>query len=279
MVDSDFLLLPVLADTLVTAGSSSSDAQAFLSQNSTLNNGTLQSLLMLNVDHVMNLTMPFTQNQTYSNLVRIRDAAVGDWRDSTPGLGYGKFAFDINTAFVPAALRAIALLSDAGILPSNYSNATAAAEIWETSAYKFFEVPIDSATASSRLNNYIQQANLSSSAIAGAGSLNNTASSSGEWVNSTYTIGSGNSTFYALSLMEDGTPVEVLHSDLGFVLEYNDKVPAAVIKAVIEAMRPYPEGLLTNVGMVVADAAYDQNTTNIEVSLSNRHIRCATNSS
>jgi hypothetical protein len=39
-----------------------------------------------------------------------------------------------------------------------------------------------------------------------------------------------------------------------------------IIQATIEALQPYPRGLLTNVGMVVANAAYDSNVTNIEVS-------------
>lgn len=271
MVDSDFLLLPVMSDYFLSSPQGQGRAEAFLNQTSALQPGTLRSLLMLNVDHVMNLTMPFANNQTYENLVRIRDANVGNWRDSNTGLGGGKFAFDINTAFVPACLRAIASLAGAGILPSNYSSAAASAEIWETAAPSFFQVPIDAATAQSRLNNYIQQANLTNATVTGAGSLNSTATPSAGFGNATQLIGGmqgQNSTFYALSLKEDGTPVEVLHSDLGFLLEYGNNVSASVIQAVVEAMQPYPAGLLTNVGMVVANAAYDSNTTDIAVRLS-----------
>lgn len=59
---------------------------------------------------------------------------------------------------------------------------------------------------------------------------------------------------------------QVLNSDLGFVLLYANNVSASIIQATVEAMQPYPRGLLTNVGMVAANAAYDSNTTNIEVS-------------
>jgi hypothetical protein len=79
--------------------------------------------------------------------------------------------------------------------------------------------------------------------------------------------GEGNSTFYALSINREGGLVEVLNSDLGFVLLYANNVSANIIQATIEALQPYPRGLLTNVGMVVANAAYDSNTTNIEVGL------------
>jgi hypothetical protein len=79
--------------------------------------------------------------------------------------------------------------------------------------------------------------------------------------------GSGNSTFYALSINRNGSLVEVLNSDLGFVLLYANNVSQGIIQATIQALQPYPRGLLTNVGMVVANAAYDSNVTNIEVSL------------
>ena len=64
--------------------------------------------------------------------------------------------------------------------------------------------------------------------------------------------------------MADG---QIQNSDLGFVLSYANDVPAGIIQATVEALQPYPRGLLTNVGMVVANAAYDSNTTNIEVGL------------
>jgi hypothetical protein len=165
-------------------------------------------------------------------------------------------------------------LAEAGILSSNYTeNATLWAEVWETQASQFFEVPIDPTTASSRLTNYVAQANLTESLLYGAGSLNDTQSSSGSGTNSTSSWcaaeqiigGVGNSTFYALSINRNGSLVEVLNSDLGFVLLYGNNVSEGIIQATVEALQPYPRGLLTNVGMVVANAAYDSNTTNIEV--------------
>lgn len=57
-----------------------------------------------------------------------------------------------------------------------------------------------------------------------------------------------------------------MNSDLGFVLLYGNNVSASIIQATIEALQLYPRGFWTNVGMVVANAAYDSNVTNIEVS-------------
>lgn len=129
-------------------------------------------------------------------------------------------ALTMSAALIPAALRAIATLSAANILPSNYSNATQYAEVWETQASTFFQVDISSTNAQARLNNYIQQSNLSSALLYGAGSLNGSSNSSAGgmsgnmslgWDDSTQLIGGGPdvSTFYALSLKADFSPVEV----------------------------------------------------------------------
>ena len=147
----------------------------------------------------------------------IRDPFVGNWRNSTEGLGFGKFSFDVNAALVPANLRAIAALANIGVLPAGYStNASAYAEVWETYAYTFFEVSIDAATAGSRLSNYIQQSNITGNLtginIQGADCLAAIASANAGWDNSSVGVNSSstaNKTFYALSLKQDGTPVEV----------------------------------------------------------------------
>ncbi|THH07535.1 hypothetical protein EW145_g3307 [Phellinidium pouzarii] len=125
------------------------------------------------------------------------------------------------------------------------------AEIWEEKAPQFFEVTMHSATAEQRLVNFVNKVNLTEAL------LNNGPNVTGD----------SNKTFYALSLMEDGSPVQVslsqynsvkrsgyqfigfkvLNSDLGFNLLF------------------WKQYLLTNIGMVVANPAYDSNTTNFDV--------------
>lgn len=117
-------------------------------------------------------------------------------------------------------------LSEAGIISSNYTqNASDWATIWETEASQFFEVTIDSANATSRLETYVTQANLSQALLFGAGALNDTQSggagangtSASGFGNSSQVIGGGegNSTFYALSIDRQGAKVEVsLHTFL-----------------------------------------------------------------
>jgi hypothetical protein len=229
MVDTDFLLLPVLADYFLTTPQGNGRSASFLNQTSALKNGTYAQLLQQNVDHVLNLSRPFAEAPSQSNLVRIRDATVGNWRDSNAGLGYGKFPFDVNAALVPAALRAIAQLAQAGILPGNYTSlATVYATTWESQASQYFAYNVSSDTATADLNNYVQAANLSTALLYGAGSLNGTAGNSSggassgngngtstnimdlQWSAANQTVGgAGISAIYGVSLMENGSVVEV----------------------------------------------------------------------
>ena len=189
--------------------------------------------------------LPFYNNQTVSNLLAFRpNQPVGNWRDSNEGTGYGPIPFDVNTALVPANLRATAALANAGIIAQpaiDFGNSTGngmtikngtnsqntnvtlddIASLWETAAPHFFEVVVDGPTAESRLENFVVQANLSRALLQSSGA-NSTGTSNSTGMgnpttpaNSTVlgnTLASGNPsnvTFYALSLMADGTPVQV----------------------------------------------------------------------
>lgn len=168
---------------------------------------------------------------------------------------------------VPAALRAISSLAGS-LLPSSteYANARAAADVWEEHGCAHFAVPVTPADADTRLAHYITAANLSSDLLYGAGSLNDSqtvsVSASYGWNDASQVLGGdGASSLFALSLMSDFEPVPVQHSDLCFALLYSPTVAASLIQAAIEALQPYPRGLLTNAGMLVANAAYDPNVT------------------
>ena len=72
-------------------------------------------------------------------------------------------------------------------------------------------------------------------------------------------------TIYALSLDANGTAVQVQNSDLNAPLYFGTNVSQSLMQATVDALRPYPRGLLTNVGMLVANPALDVNTTNVAV--------------
>lgn len=93
-------------------------------------------------------------------------------------------------ALMPAALRAIEALSQQDVIESSYrSRASSFADTWERHAHNFFLIKLNQSIASDRLNNFVDAANLSTAILNG-------------------TQLSGNTSFYALSLKDDGKPVE-----------------------------------------------------------------------
>ena len=59
----------------------------------------------------------FADDPRAVNLVGIKPGRMtGNWRDSEQGLGRGRYAYDVNAALVPAALDAAARLLESGLL-------------------------------------------------------------------------------------------------------------------------------------------------------------------
>src|SRR5258708_1530220 len=106
---------------------------------------TYKQLAQMNAHKIVTLAAPFAAsgNQTIDNFMHLKDGQiVGQWRDSTYGIGGGRIPFDVNTGLAPAALRAIASLSAAGILDFNATLINSYAQVWEDSTLQFFEVSI-----------------------------------------------------------------------------------------------------------------------------------------
>ncbi|KAI8584777.1 hypothetical protein K450DRAFT_267434 [Umbelopsis ramanniana AG] len=250
MIDTNFELLPALAHYFLDLPSGSGRTTSFLAKKAVLaNNMTYQQLLQKNVELVMTQSAAFAHEPSAKNLIHLKDGVpVGNWRDSNQGIGYGTIPFDVNTALVPGCLRAIQRLAKAHILhPSLSNDASKYAAVWESHALPLFQVPLNSSYAQTALSEYTTYANLSSSIY----STNGSATPPTE--------------IYALSLMDDDKPVEIMNSDLSFNLMYNDNVSTDLMEYTVNALRPFPEGLLTNVGMLIANPAYDSNRTNWEV--------------
>ncbi|RPD61023.1 hypothetical protein L226DRAFT_612754 [Lentinus tigrinus ALCF2SS1-7] len=256
MIDTDLLLLPAMSHYFLDLPQGQGRAEQFFAQNATLQNGTYAEILNRTVFYNLERATPFSQSPNISNLIGLRPGQpVGNWRDSNEGIGFGFYPFDVNTALVPASLRATQALVTAGLL--NFSRLDASqigevASVWEAQAPALFDVTVNGTEAEARLQNFVRAANLSSALLEGSG-------------NSSAGSESGGVSFYALSLMEDGTPVEVLNSDTSFNLVYGANVSREFLQHVVDALQPYPRGLLTNIGMVVANPAYDSNTTNIDI--------------
>ncbi|EHY55739.1 hypothetical protein HRR80_005459 [Exophiala dermatitidis] len=262
MIDTDYYLPVLMAQYF---NSSPDRITSLLSRKAgsvDLQNGNLTygNLTLINAEKIMNITAAFAQNQTVSNLIHLKpDEIVGQWRDSTYGLGGGRIPFDVNTALVPAALRAIAQLARTpGVYPNNTrinttSWATLAdsrAQIWEEKTLQFFESNITASTARSRLHDFVSTATFYDGLI-----------------NDSSLPSSGNVTTYSIALQgyNNLSTVDVLHSDTGFRLFFvnaSESTPEAAaqetrfINATADSIvRSFPAGLMTPQSMVVANPA------------------------
>ena len=69
-------------------------------------------------------------------------------------------------------------------------------------------------------------------------------------------VGAAAVRFHALSLGEDFQVIPVIQSDEGFELLFGQPTPAALARALTALMRPFPAGLLTDAGIVVANPVF-----------------------
>ena len=260
MIDTDYYL-PILMDRYFTQSSiGPSRLQPFLAREAgsleidVLNKGlTYGDLALSNAEKIMRLAAPFAHSggQTSSNLLHLKsDQIVGQWRDSTYGIGGGRIPFDVNTGLAPAALRSIAALSrfNSSIFPGHENWGTLAdtyAEVWEDKTLSFFEESVSPSEATSRLNTFVKSATFYDGPTH-ASTISNTT----------------NTTFYSISLKgyNDLASVDVLHTDTCFRLFLLNSTNQAQLTSFLSnvassILRPFPAGLSTPVGLVVANPA------------------------
>jgi hypothetical protein len=150
MIDSDYYLPVAIESYFVGSATGSSRKDAFFQTNVTedFGNQGMQygQMALINAEKIMNTSAAFasTGGQIKDNLIHLKEGQiVGQWRDSTYGIGGGRIPYDVNTALVPAALRAIASLSANGFFPEHPEwNTTASeyAQVWEDNTLDFFKV-------------------------------------------------------------------------------------------------------------------------------------------
>jgi hypothetical protein len=242
MVDSDFLLGPVLADFLSTR--TPQETKIFLATKATrgAETSSYQNILMTHFSRVVALARPFSLDPVPKNLIHLLpERPVGDWRDSEDGLGGGVVSFNVNASLVPAALNATSSLLRSEPFASMdgstslAAEAAAAAAVWSDKAVRFFEVEITPLQAQRQQASYCTALKI------------NCAPS-----------GHGNAvvTFDAVSLDRSYKPVPVMHSDHGFELLFNVPNEKRLKQIAQQIAAPFPEGLLTGAGMVVANPVY-----------------------
>lgn len=249
MIDGDYLLAPVASAWLLHDARGRAHAAAFLAAaagGTSGPHGTRGAALVRNLSLVLASAAAFARDPSRAKLITLKTGqSVGEWRDSEHGLGGGRYPYDVNAVLVPAALAAAAELTDSGLLNPYletrarplFASAAQLAQAWRTRAPRLFEVTIPNETAVAAVFSYaVGQKVAALPAIAA--------------------LGPGDLRFHAISLDGTGAPVPVLHSDEGFALLFADLDPESVDRAVTTLTRPFPAGLMTEVGLLVANPAF-----------------------
>jgi hypothetical protein len=242
MVDDDFLLAPLASRWLDLHGRAR--AREFLAGKGP---GGIKrgSALARNLCWVVERAAAFAADPRSTNLVGIKPGRMtGNWRDSEQGLGRGRYAYDVNAALVPAALAAAARLAEGGLLDEYLDDgqrhilaqAGPRARVWAARAASLFAVEVPVATARAGIAAYAKAIG-----VDGERAL--------------HALDQQSLAFHALSLDEQGKPVLVLHSDEGFRLLLTDPKFDDLERCITVIMRPFPAGLMTDVGLVVANPA------------------------
>jgi hypothetical protein len=248
MIDGSFMLAPVAAQWLLEDARGRSEAAAFLKRmDSRYESPTALGMdLVSNLRFVLKAAATFARDPRALNLIALKQGFdAGQWRDSNDGLGGGRFPYDVNVVFVPAALDSARRFFDSGLLAAYldsadrelFSQAKAMAHIWREKAGPLFDVSVPGATAQHDISDYA--ASLKIADAAALRSVDDSAVS-----------------FPALALSGDAKTIPVLHSDIGFELLFGRPTSTALDLGVTSLMRPFPAGLLTRVGVVVANPVY-----------------------
>jgi hypothetical protein len=249
MIDGSFMLAPVAAEWLLNDERGRSQSREFLARMDGRYGEPRQSFgadLVSNLRFVLQGATKFADDSRAQNLISLRPGfSAGQWRDSNDGLGGGRFPYDVNAVFVPAAIEAAQRFFASGLLDPYlntadrviFSRAESMVKIWRDKAGSLFDVTVPSATAREDITRYAAELNLSGDAALRS-------------------VGNTPVHFHALSLSADAKSIPIIHSDEGFELLFGDPSPAALRQALTAIMRPFPAGLLTDVGIVVANPVY-----------------------
>ncbi|KAH7313763.1 glycogen debranching enzyme [Stachybotrys elegans] len=253
MIDTDYFLPIVLADYFIKNDVGKDRAAEILSrrpiENPANSKLTYGQLALLNAEKIMEATAAFAApgGQVKENMIRLKpNQPVGEWRDSNAGLGGGRIPYNVNTALVPAGLRAVAALARAGFFPDHPGWAEEAdkfAQVWEDETLRFFRVHVPREEARSLLDDYVSSNDLPFP------------SRSGDVQDDV--------TFYGLALdgQDEQSVVRVMNTDDCFRLFLINTTNQAQLSAFINQtadhlLQPFPLGLATDVGPFVANPAY-----------------------
>ena len=245
MIDDDFMLPIVAVRYLLDTTSGREHGRDFLARRTAVGE-PYGAALARNLLFVVNVTKAFAGEPSWQNLVGLKPGeSAGNWRDSDDGLGGGRYPYDVNGALAPAALQAIARLQASGLLEPYLDDnmrrvlrtAGEVAAVWEREAPPLFEVQLPAGAARTEVESYARSIGVESRAALEA-------------------LDPDGIRFHAVALDAQGHPVPVLNSDEAFALLLLRPAPAEVERIASTLVRPFPAGLFTGAGFLVANPAY-----------------------
>jgi len=243
MIDGEYLLALAASSYLLDHPESTQHAKAFLAR-TTPSGETYGAALQKNLALILDRAASFAAHPERKNLVSLKPGQiVGNWRDSEVGLGGGLYPYDVNAVLMPTGLQAAARLYRSGLLGQTDAlaqKAEHAAEAWKA-AEAFFALTLPAKDAQQQVAAYA--ASLKLDATAAVASIDQPVH------------------YHALALRADGSPVPVMHTDSGFALFFGQPSADYLDAAARQILRPFPAGLRTPVGLVVANPVFANATT------------------
>ncbi len=250
MVDEDFMLAPVTAHWLLEEVGELPQTRAFLASRVAAGVSAGDALVQ-NFEWVVRRSADFAASPSPANLVGLKPGRqAGQWRDSNDGLGGGRYPYDVNAVFVPAALNAIDGLLQSGLLDPYLSpaqrrvlmRAHSQFLVWSEHAPPLFEVTVPADAARAGVSGYARSLGIDPTAALAS-------------------LGNDAVAFNALSLDGTSEPVPVMHSDDGFALLFGMPSATQLARSIDAVVRPFPAGLWTPIGVLVANPAFADSAT------------------
>lgn len=244
MIDSPFLLGPVARAWLVDDKRGRARGAAFLAEKQ--GERRLGDALMTNIRFVAEHARAFAAAPRWTNLVGLKPGMdAGEWRDSNSGLGGGRYPYDVNAILVPAALEAADALARAGLLEPYATPADRAmladlartATVWRDRAPPLFLQTVAPSAARPAIAAYAKSQRVPAAPALAAADHRPIR-------------------YHAIALDAEGKPVPILNSDEGFGLLFGHPSPEALAVAAETIDRPFPAGLMTGAGMLVANPVF-----------------------
>lgn len=262
MVDTDYFVPILIHSHFVSYGAGLDRLKALLStpagkvdaKNTGLTWGDLFTLL---AGKIMEVTAPFASpgGQTRENMIHLKPGFdTGVWRDSVYGLGGGRIPFDVNVALAPAALRSIASLANeygSDIFGDHVEDwaerAEQYAEVWEDKTLDFFRTVVSAETLRERLKTFTET------------SVYYDGPSHAEVIDSDFPYHT-----LALEGHQGLDVVPVMNTDACVRIFYingtnQTRVTEYLNSTALSILRPFPAGLMTPVGLAVANPAISGN--------------------